>query len=79
VVKCGLSQEVDMEEKTRLFGSVKDESWTRHDPEAKARKIFESLLRIPGEWDGRKYVTKNIQTYWRWFRLGWQMRGHNEH
>lgn len=44
-----------------------------------ARKQFEAILatkgkRAPG-WDGDKYDNMNIQTYWRWFLLGWTMRG----
>ena len=25
-------------------------------------------------WDGKKYTTKNVQTYWRWFWLGYSTR-----
>jgi hypothetical protein len=43
-----------------------------------ARKQFEAILmtkgkRAPG-WDGEKYDNTNIQTYWRWFLLGWTMK-----
>lgn len=44
-----------------------------------ARKAFEALLVSKGrpipEWDGSKYQTTNVQGYWRWFLLGWQMKG----
>lgn len=44
-----------------------------------ARKAFEALLISKGkpipQWNGNKYETPNIQTYWRWFLLGWQMKG----
>ena len=44
-----------------------------------ARQAFEALLvskrkKIPS-WDGAKYKTTNVQSYWRWFLLGWQMKG----
>ena len=44
-----------------------------------ARQAFEALLVSKGkaipEWDGKKYKTVNTQGYWRWFLLGWQMKG----
>ena len=44
-----------------------------------ARKMFETMLTASGKsapiWDGRKYTTKNVQTYWRWFWLGYSMSG----
>ena len=44
-----------------------------------AREKFEAMLVAKGkgkpEWDGQKYDNMNIQTYWRWFLLGWTMRG----
>lgn len=44
-----------------------------------AREAFEALLVSKGksvpEWDGSKYKPINIQTYWRWFLMGWQLRG----
>ena len=44
-----------------------------------ARKAFEALLvskgKKPTKWDGSKYPNKNTQTYWRWFLLGWELRG----
>lgn len=44
-----------------------------------ARQAFEALLVSKGKkippWDGAKYKTANIQGYWRWFLMGWQMRG----
>lgn len=44
-----------------------------------ARKVFEALLLSKGRdlpsWNGKKYSNINIQTYWRWFFIGWQMRG----
>lgn len=44
-----------------------------------ARKQFEAILATKGKkaprWDGDKYDNMNIQTYWRWFLLGWAMRG----
>ena len=40
-----------------------------------ARKNFEAILVSKGKeiptWDGLKYDNINIQTYWRWFLLGW--------
>lgn len=40
-----------------------------------ARKSFEAVLASKGKeipaWDGLKYDNINIQTYWRWFLLGW--------
>lgn len=48
----------------------------------KAREKFESILAAKGKdvpvWDGRRYENINIQTYWRWFLLGWTMQGDNE-
>ena len=42
-----------------------------------ARAQFEAILMTKGKrasvWDGEKYVNSNIQTYWRWFLLGWTM------
>ena len=42
-----------------------------------ARQAFEALLVSKGKkipaWDGAKYKTPNVQSYWRWFLLGWQM------
>lgn len=47
----------------------------------KAREKFESILAAKGKdvpvWDGRRYENINIQTYWRWFLLGWTMQGDN--
>lgn len=44
-----------------------------------ARQAFEALLVAKGmavpEWNGTKYPTTNVQTYWRWFLMGWQMKG----
>ena len=44
-----------------------------------AKEAFEALLVSKGksvpEWDGSKYKPINIQTYWRWFLMGWQLRG----
>lgn len=44
-----------------------------------ARQAFEALLvskgKIVPHWDGAKYKTNNVQSYWRWFLMGWQMRG----
>jgi len=44
-----------------------------------AREKFEALITVGGrdapKWDGKKYTNKNIQTYWRWFFLGWTMKG----
>ena len=44
-----------------------------------ARAQFEAILMTKGKrasvWDGEKYVNSNIQTYWRWFLLGWTMKG----
>ena len=46
-----------------------------------ARQAFETLLVSKGkpvpEWDGKKYVTVNVQSYWRWFLLGWHMKRMN--
>jgi hypothetical protein len=43
-----------------------------------AREKFEAMLMAKGkgkpEWDGQKYDNINIQTYWRWFLLGWTMK-----
>jgi hypothetical protein len=43
-----------------------------------ARKQFEAMLHTKGKsgeaWNGDRYVNNNIQTYWRWFLLGWTMR-----
>ena len=44
-----------------------------------ARAKFEALIAVGGraapKWDGQKYTSKNVQTYWRYFYLGWTMRG----
>jgi len=44
-----------------------------------ARQAFEALLVSKGKevptWDGKRYATNNVQSYWRWFLMGWQMRG----
>ncbi len=44
-----------------------------------ARRAFEALLvskgKKPPMWDGKKYKTPNTQSYWRWFLMGWEMRG----
>jgi len=44
-----------------------------------ARKQFEAILVTKGKrppvWDGERYNNTNIQTYWRWFLLGWTMKG----
>lgn len=46
-----------------------------------ARKSFEAVLASKGKavppWDGRRYDNINIQTYWRWFLLGWTIKGQN--
>jgi hypothetical protein len=46
-----------------------------------ARRSFEAILMAKGkeapEWDGLKYTNINIQTYWRWFYLGWTVKGTN--
>lgn len=46
-----------------------------------ARQAFEALLVSKGkpipEWNGAKYATSNVQSYWRWFLLGWQMKKMN--
>lgn len=43
-----------------------------------ARKSFEAVLAAKGKeaphWDGLKYDNINIQTYWRWFLLGWTIK-----
>ena len=41
-----------------------------------AREKFEAILMAKGKpgWDGQKYDNINIQTYWRWFLLGWTMK-----
>lgn len=43
-----------------------------------ARKSFEAVLAAKGkpipDWDGLKYSTTNVQTYWRWFLLGWTIK-----
>lgn len=47
-----------------------------------AREKFEAILMSKGkqipEWDGSKYNNINIQTYWRWFLLGWTFNGENK-
>jgi hypothetical protein len=44
-----------------------------------ARKAFEALLASKGKpvpkWDGKRYTSVNVQTYWRWFLMGWELRG----
>lgn len=44
-----------------------------------ARQQFEAMLQSKGKrasgWNGDRYDNINIQTYWRWFLLGWTMRG----
>lgn len=44
-----------------------------------AREKFEALIMMrKGEkpvWSGKRYANTNIQTYWRWFYLGWTMKG----
>lgn len=44
-----------------------------------ARQAFEALMVSKGKkipsWNGAKYTTANVQNYWRWFLLGWQMKG----
>lgn len=44
-----------------------------------ARQVFEALwaakARELPKWDGKKYASKNVQTYWRWFALGWTTKG----
>ena len=44
-----------------------------------ARQVFETLLMSKGrkipKWNGSRYENVNIQTYWRWFLLGWSMKG----
>lgn len=44
-----------------------------------AREKFEALLMVRGsskpEWDGKKYTNRNVQSYWRWFYMGWTVRG----
>lgn len=43
-----------------------------------ARENFEAILAAKGKaipkWDGLKFDSQNIQTYWRWFLLGWTMK-----
>ncbi len=42
-----------------------------------ARQKFEALIMARGqerpEWTGKRYKSQNVQTYWRWFYLGWSM------
>ena len=42
-----------------------------------ARQKFEALIEAKGRdapaWSGSRYLNNNIQTYWRWFYLGWTM------
>jgi hypothetical protein len=42
-----------------------------------ARQKFEALIAAKGRdvpaWSGTRYTNDNIQTYWRWFYLGWTM------
>lgn len=43
-----------------------------------ARQVFEALMAAKGKaprWDGKRYDSINIQTYWRWFYLGWSLKG----
>lgn len=44
-----------------------------------AREAFETLLVSKGkpvpQWRDGKYESANVQTYWRWFVMGWQLRG----
>lgn len=43
-----------------------------------ARKAFEALMASKGKripfWDGSRYATNNVQGYWRWFLMGWNLR-----
>ena len=47
-----------------------------------AREKFEALFAAKGrdipEWSGNKYTNDNVQTYWRWFLLGWTMNGESK-
>lgn len=42
-----------------------------------ARQKFEALYTAAGrevpKWTGKKYASANVQSYWRWFYLGWSM------
>jgi hypothetical protein len=43
----------------------------------KARQVFESLMQSKGKqvyWNGKKYTNVNIQTKWRYFLIGWNMK-----
>jgi len=46
-----------------------------------ARQVFEALMqakgRQPSGWDGKRYENDNMQTYWRYFFLGWTTKGSN--
>ena len=46
-----------------------------------ARQQFEALFEAKGRdvpaWAGTRYLNDNIQTYWRWFYLGWTMKQGN--
>lgn len=44
-----------------------------------ARRKFEAILASKGrpvpDWDGKRYMSENVQKYWRWFYLGWTCKG----
>jgi len=44
-----------------------------------AKRRFEAMWEAKGKpvpvWKNGKYVVKNVQTYWRWFYMGWTMKG----
>lgn len=57
---------------------AKQNFFTRKQMMEEARKSFEAVLAAKGKeaphWDGLKYDNINIQTYWRWFLLGWTIK-----
>lgn len=47
------------------------------EPRMNARQAFEKMMQtknIEVFWDGKKYNTANIQTKWRYFLMGWNMK-----
>lgn len=41
-----------------------------------AREVFEALsISKKMEWNGKRYVNANVQTRWKYFLLGWTIRG----
>ena len=44
--------------------------------------MFEAVFATKGrdtpEWSGSRYTNSNVQTYWRWFLMGWTMRGNRD-